>query len=50
MLNTLANRRMGEIDGRIRQLVDSHDKLSDNQIERLDRLDRAHKFWRRLAN
>ncbi len=49
MFNKLANRRMNDIDGRIRQLVDNQDNLSMNQVDRLNRLDRAHKFWRRIA-
>ncbi|MEM6463900.1 MAG: hypothetical protein AAF724_18495 [Pseudomonadota bacterium] len=49
MFKNYARRRMNEIDYNIRHLVDNQDHLSRGQEMQLDRLDRAYKFWRRLA-
>ena len=49
MIKEYARRRMSEIDYDITQLVHHQDALSRQEEERLDRLDRAHKFWQRWA-
>ena len=50
MLNSYAKRRMNAIDTDIRLLVDRQDTLTDRQWDRLQRLDRAHSFWKRIAD
>ncbi|MDA4846075.1 hypothetical protein [Hoeflea poritis] len=50
MFNTYAERRMNAINTDIRSLVDRQDTLSDRQWNRLQRLDRAHHFWKRIAD
>lgn len=49
MLKNFARRRMNEIDYDIRNLVNHQDTLTPGQEERLERLDRAHRFWQRYA-
>ncbi|WP_169054246.1 hypothetical protein [Nitratireductor sp. XY-223] len=50
MLNTYAQRRMNAIDADIRSLVKHQDTLTNSQWNRLQRLDRAHSFWKRIAD
>ncbi|MEX3007396.1 hypothetical protein [Hoeflea sp. TYP-13] len=49
MIKDFARRRMDQIDGEIRKLVDVQDALTRAEEERLNRLDRAHRFWRNMA-
>jgi len=49
MIDKLANWRKSSLRNQIEPLVKQQDNLSRFQEERLIRLDRAYRFWNRLA-